>query len=241
MITVLISAKAEWNVVKEHLPGMLVRQSPFGEWGHPEGINQTTTEQVVFFHGGWGKIKAAASTQFVVDDFAPSLVVNIGTCGGFAGEVDVGQVLLVEKTIVYDIHERMFDPDKAIDAYSTTLDLDWVKDHPPNVRRCSLVSGDRDLDPASIRTLKHKYGAIAGDWESGAIAHICHLNNVPCLILRGVSDLISEKQGEAYDKPEVFLSRTRQIMPALIDSLPMWIEKFEREKSHKKMDAGSGQ
>ncbi len=232
MITVLISATTEWNVVKGLLPGMAIRRSPFGEWGYLDPGYGNSTEKVIVFHGGWGKISAAASTQFVIDRFSTNLVVNLGTCGGFAGEVNAGQILLVEKTIVYDIHEKMFDPDEAIDAYSTTINLDWIKEHPPNVKRSLLLSGDSDLDPSLINTLKQKYGAIAGDWESGAIAHVCDLNNVPCLILRGVSDLVSEEQGEAYAEPEVFLNRTQHIMADLLNSLPVWIQQFEREKMH---------
>lgn len=229
MITVLISATTEWNVVKGLLPEMTVQKSPFGEWGYLDPPCGDSVQKVMIFQGGWGKIKAAASTQFVIDRFSADLVINLGTCGGFAGEVKAGQLLLVEKTIVYDIHEKIFDPDEAIDAYSTTLNLDWIQELPPNVKRSLLVSGDSDLDPALINALKQKYGAIAGDWESGAIAYICGLNTVPCLILRGVSDLVSKEQGEAYAEPEVFLKRTEHIMADLLSSLPIWIEQFKRK------------
>lgn len=227
MITVLVSANTEWSALKDLLPDMSVSQSPFGEWGEMRFDSEALTESIVFLHGGWGKIRAAASTEFAIDRFSPSLVINLGTCGGFAGQVDVGQILLVEKTIVYDIHERMLDPALAIDEYSTTLDLSWVGELPPNVKRALMVSGDGDLDPAGIGALRRKYGAIAGDWESGAIAYVCYSHGIPCLILRGVSDLVSEELGEAYGEPEIFRVRTRRIMSALVHDLPIWIEKFK--------------
>ncbi len=40
---------------------------------------------MVFFHGGWGKIDAAGSAQYVIDTFRPGLIVNIGNAGGFHG------------------------------------------------------------------------------------------------------------------------------------------------------------
>lgn len=238
MIIVLISSKVEWDAVKELLSEMHVRKSPFGEWGELDQFVKTEIDNIVFFHGGWGKIKAAASTQFVIDKFAPDLILNIGTCGGFAEEVEVGQIILAEKTIVYDIQEKMSDADQATSEYSTTLDIGWLKNIPPNVRPSLLVSGDSDLDPEVIGILKRKYGAIAGDWESGSIAHICELNCVPCLILRGISDLVSETQGEAYDKPGLFLTRTQRIMTDLIDSLPFWIKTYKQEVLHNKVDSG---
>ena len=229
MIVVIVSAGTEWKVVRERYPEMAVRHSPFGEWFEVAWGEKSCGRRVVFFHGGWGKVKAAASTQFVIDTLSPDLLINIGTCGGFAGQASVGDILLVEKTVIHDIYERMFDPEEAIAEYCTTLELDWVGDLPSNVKRSLLISGDGDLDPKRITALRDKFHAIAGDWESGAIAHVCDLNGVRCLILRGVSDLVSELQGEAYEDPQIFISRTTQIMNALLDSLPGWINRHERD------------
>jgi adenosylhomocysteine nucleosidase len=57
-ILVLISADAEWARAKEVLKPAHLEQSPCGEYfTHP-----VSGEPVLFFHGGWGKIAAAAST-----------------------------------------------------------------------------------------------------------------------------------------------------------------------------------
>ena len=101
---------------------------------------------MIFFHGGWGKIAAAGSTQYAIDRWQPGLLVNLGTCGGFAGQVHQGEILLVERTVVYDIIELMGDFDEHIAHYSTFLDLSWLSPpYPHAVRRTLLVSGDRDL------------------------------------------------------------------------------------------------
>ncbi len=80
-----------------------------------------------YFHGGWGKISAAATTQYVIDHFQPDLLVNLGTCGGFEGRIARGTIILVTKTIVYDIIEQMSEPEEAIAHYSTELDLSWLR------------------------------------------------------------------------------------------------------------------
>ena len=43
-----------------------------------------------------------------------------------------------------------------------------------------LVSGDRDLRVEDIPHLKADFGAVAGDWESGAIAWVATRNNTRC-------------------------------------------------------------
>jgi nucleoside phosphorylase len=62
---------------------------------------------VLFFWGGWGKIAAAGSTQYVIDRWRPQLLVNLGTCGGFDGAIERDMVVLAIKTVVYDIVEQM--------------------------------------------------------------------------------------------------------------------------------------
>ncbi|MEO8971583.1 MAG: hypothetical protein ABI406_08305 [Ktedonobacteraceae bacterium] len=223
-IVVLISATTEWLVTRIMFFDVERYTSPLGEWFELEIDIADTSEKVVFFHGGWGKIAAAASTQYVIDHWSPSLLINLGTCGGFAGEIEKGAIILAEQTVVYDIVEQIGDQTTAITHYSTKLDLSWLGDaHPFPVQRTLLISADRDLVMKEIPDLKTTYGAVAGDWESGAIAYIATRNNVRCLILRGVSDVVSETHGEAYDNYALFVESATGIMQQLITSLPEWL------------------
>jgi adenosylhomocysteine nucleosidase len=240
---VLISADSEWRAVKEILTPINLQLTSLGET-----FNVTLgTWHVTLFHGGWGKISAAATTQYAIDHFRPDLLVNLGTCGGFEGRIDRGTIILVTNTIVYDIFEQMFDAGAAIEHYSTELDLSWLDDDRPqtiddgqssNVHRPSsvdngqssllhglLVSADRDLLATDIPGLVEKYAAVAADWESGTIAWVAKRNGLRCLILRGVTDLVSASGGEAYGNIQVFHENTRKVMKELIGQLPDWLKR----------------
>jgi adenosylhomocysteine nucleosidase len=134
-------------------------------------------------------------------------------------------VILAERTVVYDILEQMGDPDEAIAHYATEIDLSWLGDDAPTpVRRTLLVSADRDLVVGEIAELAGRFGAVAGDWESGAIAWVAARHGIPCLILRGVTDLVSEEGGEAYaGNVSLWHSATDQVMRSLIEQLPLWL------------------
>jgi adenosylhomocysteine nucleosidase len=213
---VLISANAEWRAVREILNPIKIQKSPFGE--------SFVIDDLIWFQGGWGKVSAAATTQYAIDHFHPRLLVNLGTCGGFEGYVERGTVILVTKTIVYDIFEQMSDPNEAILHYSTDLDLSWLPNPLPcRVQPGLLVSADRDIIPGDIPNLVSRYRAVAADWESGAIAWVAKQNGVRCLILRGVTDLVGIGGGEAYDNIELFNKNTRSIMKTLINQLPVWL------------------
>jgi adenosylhomocysteine nucleosidase len=229
-VTVLVSANAEWQVVKGAYPRALYLRSPWGEFFEAEVRAGSRMRRVVFFHGGWGKVAAAGSTQYVVDRWKPALLVNLGTCGGFGGDVRRFETLLAGRTIIYDIEEAMGDSAQAIADYATTIDLGWLgTEMPVPVRKTLLVSADRDLVPAELDGLKSRYGAVAGDWESGAIAYTCARNGQRVLILRGVSDLVTTAGGEAYGDARVFAERSRIVMTSLLDQLPKWLARVPGE------------
>jgi adenosylhomocysteine nucleosidase len=222
---VLISANAEWHVVLSLFLEPDVQHSPVGEYFE----TKLDGWQVTFFHSGWGKVSSGAASQYVIDLLKPDLLVNLGTCGGFEGLIERGTIILAEKTIIYDILEQMTDPEQAIEHYSTNLDLSWLPSPLPfPVLRGLLVSGDRDLVPNDIPMLIGKYKAVAADWESGAIAWVAHKNQVKCLILRGVSDLVTGYGGEAYGDYDLFIQRTKQVMKRLVDELPKWLQGIEK-------------
>jgi adenosylhomocysteine nucleosidase len=224
-VVMLVSANAEWQALLPEYPHAECKNSPFGQYF----AAQIDGKEVIFFKGGWGKISAAASTQYVIDQWHPKLLINIGTCGGFAGHVEKGEVLLADKTIVYDIIEQMGDSAEAIADYTTDIDVSWVADDlPNNVRKGMLLSADRDILREELPRLKDVYQGVAADWESGAIAWVANRNKTPLLILRGVSDVISEEHAEAYGGVAVFEAGTRQVMSELNAQLSFWLHKWRK-------------
>ncbi len=215
---VLVSAIAEWVGVKPLFPDAKIESFPYGECF----TASIADSDIQFFHSGWGKIASAGAIQYVIDHHKPDLIVNLGTCGGFEGVVNTGDVLLVEKTIVYDIVELMGDLDIST-YYASSLDLSWLADPLPHAaRRVLIASADSDLPPEKIPFLKSK-GAVAADWESAALAWVAWKNNARLLILRAVSDIVNEKEGEAYDNIEIFNDRAKEIMKMLVAQLPGWL------------------
>lgn len=214
---VLISADAEWKTVTPVFSGADLHESPYGEFffadiGH---------ERVLFFHGGWGKVAAAGSTQYVIDRFQPAFLINLGTCGGVEGRIQRFDVVAPDRVVIYDIAEAMGDSAAAISDYSTTIELPARP--PVPVVRTTMYSADRDLTPQGLREMDLRYRPVAVDWESGAIAWVAARNRTPVLILRGVTDLVSPEHGEAQGNPALFEANAARVMQGLLRDLPRWI------------------
>ena len=135
--------------VKPLFPDSKIDSFPYGECFTATISNR----EIPFFHSGWGKIASAGTLQYLIDRYAPDLIVNLGTCGGFEGVVNQGDVILVGQTIVYDIVELMGDLDIA-NYYASSLDLSWLADPLPHpARRALVASADSDLPPEMIPAL----------------------------------------------------------------------------------------
>jgi nucleoside phosphorylase len=101
--------------------------------------------------------------------------------------------------------------------------LSWLPEpYPYPARRALIASADSDLPPQKIPFLKSK-GAVAADWESAALAWVARKNKARLLILRAVSDLVNQQEGEAYNNIEIFNERAKGIMKELVRQLPGWL------------------
>lgn len=224
---VIVSANMEWKVVKALFPEARMDQTPWGESFERTFEVGGKPMRVVVFHGGWGKVAAAGSAQYAIDRWKPRYVVNLGTAGGFAGAIERHAVVLADRTVIYDIKEAMGDSAEAIRDYSVAIDLAWLAEpYPTSVKKTLLVSGDKDLVPGELAELASKYGAIAGDWETGAIAYTCARNKTRVVILRGISDLVTAQTGEAYGNMNAFTEGANIVMRRLFADLPAWLARM---------------
>ena len=89
-VIVIISANAEWQAVKDILASAEIHSTRLGEYFDLPSGSGTPDTLTRFFHGGWGKISAAATAQAAIDRWQPDLLVNLGTCGGFEGRISRG-------------------------------------------------------------------------------------------------------------------------------------------------------
>ena len=146
---------------------------------------------------GIGKVNAAAATQKAICEGADEIW-NVGLCGGFGADVEVGDIYGVESATEYD-----FDLAKINGVSVGTLDgfdTPYLHCYKPAVLRENppkwlkgwkiLATGDRFNDSEADHELITKtLCASLRDMEGAAIAHVCKLAGVKCVSLKCVSDV----------------------------------------------------
>jgi adenosylhomocysteine nucleosidase len=150
---------------------------------------------------GYGKVMAASATQRLIDSCPDiSHVIHFGTGGGLDDSLKIGDLVIPTQIIEYDVLAS-FDqhPERHIvkpnEYYSRLLRESF------QCRVGIAVSGDQDVDNLELRKkLRENYNALIADWESFAVAKVCELNNIPCAVIRTVSDNADDSAAEFFEK-----------------------------------------
>jgi adenosylhomocysteine nucleosidase len=120
---VIFSSGKEWGAAKDYYCPVKMGAYPYGEC-----FDMVLGDwNLILLHGGWGKVPAAASAEYALTHWQPDLIINLGTCGGFSGRIERGEVILVNRTVLYDIVEQMGDQVAAIQRFAARLDLSWLR------------------------------------------------------------------------------------------------------------------
>ena len=217
MIGIQICSGTEWRATKPLLavPTERVQGFPYGEF-FPWTVAR---RDCVFFHSRRTRTRAAGACQYAIDRWRVDPVIVLGTCGGVAPNLGVGDIIVATRTIQYDCHDRRPDMGHTVVADTAWLDLAGLQVH-----RGAIASADRDMNFDGVADLRAQ-GALGADWESGAIATVCALNRVRWAVLRGISDVPQEPGAhDARRQKADYKANADAIMASLLDLLPRIVE-----------------
>ena len=183
------------------------------------GISVTQGEfagtEITLAQCGIGKVNAAICTQMLVDRYAPEALIFSGVAGGLLPNMRVGDLIAASHLIQFDIDLTAFGrrhgelPDSArmiqSDAglvHHVTDAFDQVFDgaqDAPNLMIGTVVSGDRFIeDTETLRWLQREFGALATEMEGAAVGYTCQINDLPFVVIRGLSDTADESAPDDY-------------------------------------------
>lgn len=164
---------------------------------------------IVLAQCGIGKVNAAICTQMLVDLYRPRALLFSGVAGGLLPNMKVGDLIIASHLIQFDVDLTAFgrrhgelpdtdrmvqsDPDltkKAADAFDAAFADD---EDGPNLMIGTVVSGDRFVqDSKTLRWLQREFAALATEMEGAAVGYTCQINELPFVVIRGLSDTANE-------------------------------------------------
>lgn len=169
--------------------------------GHECGLWNNGRHEVRLLQCGIGKVNAAVGTTDMIKDFQPQFVLSTGLAGGVASTVDRWDAVVAERTAYHDVFcgmgneygqvqgQPLFFRSDAGFVETAMSVANKVMDG-QKVHKGLICTGDQFI---TNREALDKIASVfpdvlACDMESAAIAHVCHIKNVPFLSLRIISD-----------------------------------------------------
>ena len=153
---------------------------------------------VIAMQCGIGKVNAAIGTLTLVNSFLPDFVINSGVAGGADQSISVMDVVAGARVAYHDVWcgpESELGQVQGLPLYfeGARRLLDLVPNR-EGIHKGLICSGDQFIDTLDA------VSRIKGNFP-GAIAQVCHLNKVPFLALR----VISDSPGASHDNTRQYL------------------------------------
>lgn len=173
-------------------------------------------KEVVLLLSGIGKVNAAMSTTILHERFHPDKIINTGSAGGFAKNLEVGDVVISTEVLHHDVDATAFDyvygqvPGMPA-AYEASKDLiqlanEVILDSGVQAETGIIATGDsfmqREDQTAVVRERFPEMLAL--EMEAAAIAQVCYQYQTPFVIIRALSDIAGKESSVSFD---VFLEK----------------------------------
>lgn len=170
------------------------------------GINFVTGlfhgKEVVVCKSGVGKVNAAATTQLLIDRFQVDVILFTGVAGAVHPELNIGDIVISSSCQQHDMDVTPLGFARGMIPYQD------VSDFPADRKlirlaeqACSklctdnnfivgkVLSGDQFISNYDyVRELHETMEGACVEMEGSAVAQVCHMNQIPYVILRSMSD-----------------------------------------------------
>jgi len=157
-----------------------------------------------------GKVAAAATAATLLNEFKVDRVVFTGLAGGVAANVKVGDVVIGSALAQHDLdarplfprhevpllHTDRFAASDALSALLMRCAAEFLAELPqaPAVHLGLIATGDQFINNAgTVAQLRADMPeALCVEMEGAAVAQVCYEFDVPCAVLRTISDRADE-------------------------------------------------
>jgi adenosylhomocysteine nucleosidase len=195
--------------------------------GIPFYYGKIGKHRVVIVKTGIGKVNATMTAAFLLQKFHPERVIFTGIAGGLHPDLNPGDIVIGKQTLQYDfgqftneglqtgktrnpinreLNPLFFQADSlllvAAQSAAKTTDFQKLANQAklPYIITGTIVTGDLFVtSETKVHDLRKQFNADATEMEGAAVAQLCWQQQVPCLVIRSMSDKADSKARESID------------------------------------------
>ena len=196
-------------------------------------------QKVVVVKSGVGKVNSAICAQLLIDKFKVSSIIFTGVAGALNKDLEIYDIVVSKDAIQHDVdvtklgYKRGQIPESDLmifDADEVLLNsaIKVGEKFSINVLKGRVLSGDQFIGSKDkVEDLRSEFSGDCVEMEGASLAQVCHLNAVPFLIIRSISDKADDSANLNY---EDFVSGASVNSFNLVKEIIRDIREFESEK-----------
>ena len=171
-------------------------------YGHKFLIVKYNQQEIIITICGIGKVNSAFVTSLLGLVYKVDLIINFGSALGMTNDQKIGDVVLIDSARFHDLcldyDDLLVTPTRFLELANSNLVNSF--EHACRqlgivYKRGLIVSGDQFVsDNAKKLEIKQRFDSeniVALDMESCAILSVANRLEIDCIIVRGISDLLS--------------------------------------------------
>lgn len=167
---------------------------------------------IVLVESGIGKVMSAMSVAILADHFKVEAVINTGSAGAVASGIEVGDVVVADELVYYDVDVTAFGYDYGqmaqqplyfgasryfISEMKQVLEKLHYKTHVGLIATGdSFVAGQDKIDQIRF----HFPQVLAVEMEGAAVAQAAHSLGLPFMVIRAMSDTATHDANISFDE-----------------------------------------
>ena len=173
---------------------------------------QLAGKNVVLVQSGIGKVASALATSLMIQHFQVDAVINTGSAGGFDPALKVGDIVIGTELCHHDVDVTAFgyaigqvpqmpatfpsDPRLVTAAAASIAQLGFCQ-----TKQGLIATGDSFMcDPVRIEQTRRLFPSmLAVEMEGAAIAQVCYQMQVPCVVIRSLSDIAGKESPDSFE------------------------------------------
>ena len=190
-------------------------------------------KECVLVKCGVGKVNAARTTQVLIDNYHVKTIINVGSAGAVNPELNIEDLVIAKDLVQYDFditavgnYEKgeicevgrfIKSDEKLIELCKKSIqEIENI-----NIKVGTIGSADLFLaDYKKAEELRKEFNLECVEMEGAAIAQVCFLDNIPFLVIRGISDVPNgNNKMDFHTYLKIASKRVAHMLEKLISSL----------------------
>lgn len=186
-------------------------------------INQ---HQVIVAESGIGKVNAAMVTTYLIENYRPDYLINIGSAGSLSNQLNIGDLIVADRLLYNDAFNQIFGYQKGqipqeAEFFETDKKLRELVLLDQSIKTGMIVTGDSFVEQSNKKQILENFPqALATEMEGAAVAQVANKLEVPAMVIRCISDHADKKAETDFDQfVEVAGQKTSQVVIRLLSLL----------------------